>query len=315
MVLSPKMIGIIFVVAAMAALFFALTMVMNRSKRRSRAMRAVYTPEEAGVEDDVGLSAYAQFCAEALTALSIPIEKKRTALYSALGNAGFQSDEAAYKFFFFRYVIQNVILLVGVIVLLVVVNSEQALGLNGFLKLFLGAFLAYFGIIGHEKVLTSFAKRRKRNMVLEFPDAVDLLLICVESGMGLDAALGRVCKELGRSHPVIASELARTKLELGIYGDRIQALQNLATRCDTQSVRSLVSALVQTEKYGTNLATTLRTLASDYRAERLLNAEARAAKVGVLITLPVVIGVFFPVIALIIAPPVIQVLRSGALDR
>lgn len=313
--MSPKIIGLILVVVAMVALYITVFLAVTRTKQRARAMRALYTPEEVGVSEDNKLSGYAEFCAEVLSALGLKVNDLRTKLYNQLGHAGLQSDESAYKFFFFRYIVQNIILFVGLIVLFTIISGGNVTSINAFIKLLFAAMLVYFGILGHEKVLSHFARRRKESFVTEFPDTVDLLLICVESGMGLDAALTRVSKELRRSHPTMASELARTKLELGIYGDRVQALQNLAERCNIQSVRSLVTALVQTEKYGTNLASTLRTLAADYRTERLLNAETRAAKVGVLLTLPVVIGVFFPVMGLILAPPIIQVLAAGVIGQ
>lgn len=312
MIISQKAIGLIFVGIALVTLYIAVLMVIKRNKQRHRAMRAVYTPEEIGVGDETTSSSYTLFCREVLKALGIKVSEQRTKLYNPLGRAGLQSDDAVIKFFFFRYIIQSIILLVGIIMLFVVATSGQIITLVSCAKLLLGAGLTYLGIFGHEKLLRYLAKRRKENVIMEFPDTVDLMLICVESGMGLDAALGRVCRELRRSHPTMASELDRTKLELGIYGDRVQALQNLGERCDVQSVRSLVSALVQTEKYGTNLASTLRTLAADYRTERLLKAETKAAKVGVILTLPVVIGVFFPVMGLILAPPVIQVMKSNA---
>ncbi len=313
MAFSPT-IGLIFIVVAAVAFYVLVVMILNRRAQRLRAMRAIYTPEEMGINEGQ-MSSYATFCSEVVSALGINLNDQRKKLYNELGRAGMQSDSSLSKFLFFRYIIQNIVLIMGIAMFFAIIAGGGSALAPKLLKLLIASVLVYIGIIGHKKVLENRANKRKMDLILEFPDAVDLMLVCVESGMGLDMALDRVSRELRNTHPVIASELDRTKLELGVYGDRVQAIQNFGERADAQCARSLVSALVQTEKYGTNLASTLRVLASDYRTERLLNAETKAARVGAILTLPIVIGVFFPVMALIMAPPIIRVMSTGIMNK
>jgi tight adherence protein C len=311
---QPQNISLIFIITAAVAFYVLVVLILNRRAKRLRAMRALYNPGET-VDSKEKMSTYAAFCSELLGALGINLADQQKKYYNELGRAGIQTDAAIAKFFFFRYIIQNIVLVMGIAMFFAILTSDGTALMPKLLKLLLAAVLVYVGIYGHQKLLRSREERRKVDLVCEFPDAVDLMLVCVESGMGLDVALSRVSKELRITHPVIASELDRTKLELGISGDRVQAIQNLGDRTNVQCVRSLVSALVQTEKYGTNLASTLRVLAADYRSERLMNAETKAARVGAILTLPIVIGVFFPVMALIMAPPIIRVMATGALSK
>src|SRR5690606_20692446 len=109
------------------------------------------------------------------------------------------------------------------------------------------------------------------------PDALDLMVICSEAGLTLDAALARVSRELGRSFPELADELSLASIELGFLQERRQALDNLSKRVPLPSVRSVVTTLMQTEKYGTPLAQSLRVLAGEFRNERLMKAEEKAA--------------------------------------
>lgn len=313
MSLSPYIWLILMVIAAVTV--YALFVVLStRHKKRSRVLRSLYINEEDSYEHDDGQTSTVRVMRDVLTLLGIDVVKLREKDYGKYGSAGLYTEASVTKFLFFRYLAQPFFFVIGVALLLLALTDKQSLGsVLNIMQMLIGVIVAIIGISGHTIVLDKIVTRRKERLTQDFPDAVDLLLICVESGMGLDAALARVARELQRSHPYVTGELERTKIELGLYGDRVQALQNLAERTDLQSYRSLVSALVQTEKYGTNLAATLRTLSHEYRQARLLKAEEKAARVGALLTLPVVIGVFFPVMGLIMAPPFIKLFGSGGL--
>lgn len=150
--------------------------------------------------------------------------------------------------------------------------------------------------------------KQKRQKVLQrsFPDTLDLILVCVESGLALDAALARVCRELGRAHPEITKELNRTRMELTLLSDRAQALQNLGERTDLTAFRSLIAALLQTERFGTSLTETLRVLSDDYRHERLMVAENKAGKLPALMTVPMILLMMPAFIMIIMGPAIIQ---------
>ena len=150
--------------------------------------------------------------------------------------------------------------------------------------------------------------KEKRHKILtqSFPDALDLLLICVESGLALDAALARVCRELKYVHPMITEELNRARIELTLLNDRSKALQNLADRTDLMAFKSLVAALLQSEKFGTSLVETLRVLSDDYRQTRMMMAEEKAAKLDAKITMVTIPFMLIALFVMILSPAIIQ---------
>ena len=134
--------------------------------------------------------------------------------------------------------------------------------------------------------------------------------MCIEAGLGLDAAFNRVCKELREMHPEVIAELDRTRLELTMLGDRVVALQNLAERTGTISFRTLVSSLIQTEKFGTSLVDTLRVLSEEQRITRLYSAEQKAARIPVLITIPLILFIMPAFIMIILGPPIVKTMNQ-----
>jgi tight adherence protein C len=152
------------------------------------------------------------------------------------------------------------------------------------------------------------AKNRQQKIIRQLPDALDLFVICAESGLGLDAAFTRVARELGNSSHELSDELGLTAIELGFLPNRRDALANLARRVDVPSVRTLVNTLAQTERYGTPLAQSLRALSADYRHERLMKAEQKAAKLPATLTVPMIIFILPPLFVVLIGPAIIQVI-------
>jgi tight adherence protein C len=151
-------------------------------------------------------------------------------------------------------------------------------------------------------------KITKRQKAIEraWPDALDLLLICVESGMGLESALGKVSEEIGSQCPALAEEIVLTTAELSYLPDRRQAFENLAERTGLEAVQSLVISLGQSEKHGTSLGQSLRVLAQESRDTRMNKAEKKAAALPPKLTVPMVLF-FLPVlVAIIIGPAIIQ---------
>lgn len=149
------------------------------------------------------------------------------------------------------------------------------------------------------------AKRRKR-IQKGLPDALDLMVICAEAGLTLDASLERVSAEMRRSAPELADEFGLAAVELGFLPERSQALANLAARVDMASIRGMVNTLAQTEKYGTPLARSLRVLASEYRDERMLKAEEKAAKLPATLTLPLVLFILPSLFIVLLGPAILS---------
>jgi tight adherence protein C len=134
------------------------------------------------------------------------------------------------------------------------------------------------------------------------PDAIDLLVICAEAGLTVDAAFNRVARELGRGYPELADEFMLTAIELGFLPERRVAFENLASRVALDNVRGIVTTLIQTEKYGTPLASSLRVLSAEFRNERMMKAEEKAARLPAIMTVPLILFIL-PVLFIVVLGP------------
>ena len=134
------------------------------------------------------------------------------------------------------------------------------------------------------------------------PDALDLLVICAEAGLTVDAAFNRVAKELGKAYPELGDEFALTSIELGFLTDRRSAFENLAARINLEAVRGVVTTMVQTEKYGTPLASALRVLSAEFRNERMMRAEEKAARLPAIMTIPLILFILPTLFIVILGP-------------
>ena len=134
------------------------------------------------------------------------------------------------------------------------------------------------------------------------PDALDLLVICAEAGLTVDAAFGRVAKELGKAYPELGDEFGLTAIELGFLNERRQAFENRAARVDLEAVRGVVTTMIQTEKYGTPLASALRVLSAEFRNERMMRAEEKAARLPAIMTVPLILFILPTLFVVILGP-------------
>ena len=134
------------------------------------------------------------------------------------------------------------------------------------------------------------------------PDALDLLVICAEAGLTVDAAFGRVARELGKAYPELGDEFGLTAIELGFLNERRQAFENLASRVDLEAVRGVVTTMIQTEKYGTPLASALRVLSAEFRNERMMRAEEKAARLPAIMTVPLIMFILPTLFIVILGP-------------
>jgi tight adherence protein C len=134
------------------------------------------------------------------------------------------------------------------------------------------------------------------------PDALDLLVICAEAGLTVDAAFGRVARELGKAYPELGDEFGLTAIELGFLNERRQAFENLAQRVDLEAVRGVVTTMIQTEKYGTPLASALRVLSAEFRMQRMMRAEEKAARLPAIMTVPLILFILPTLFVVILGP-------------
>ncbi|MET1110549.1 MAG: type II secretion system F family protein [Allosphingosinicella sp.] len=166
--------------------------------------------------------------------------------------------------------------------------------------------LTAFSLIGSYKAPDLWLKNKisKRSNAVRkgLPDALDLLVICAEAGLTVDAAFNRVARELGKAYPELGDEFALTSIELGFLTDRRSAFENLANRIDLDAVRGVVTTMIQTEKYGTPLASALRVLAAEFRNERMMRAEEKAARLPAIMTVPLILFIL-PVLFIVILGP------------
>ncbi len=222
--------------------------------------------------------------------------------------AGFRGQNPLTRFLFFRLILPIVGFVLGIVYVFVLGGlSEQPF----FVKLFVCILLAYAGFYAPVLYVSNRASKRKQSIQKAWPDALDLMLICVESGMSIEAAFRRVADEIGAQSVELAEEFVLTNAELSFLQERRQAFENLANRTGVESVKSVSQALIQAERYGTPIAHALRVLAQESRDLRMHAAEKKAAALPPKLTVPMILF-FLPVLfAVILGPAGIQVSERG----
>jgi tight adherence protein C len=180
----------------------------------------------------------------------------------------------------------------------------------------IGAMGALFfaGYKGPEIFLKNKASKRTLEIQKGLPDALDLLVICAEAGLTVDAAFNRVAKELGRAYPELGDEFALTAIELSFLNERKKAFDNLAYRVDLDAVRGVVTTMIQTERYGTPLASALRVLSAEFRNERMMRAEEKAARLPAIMTVPLIMFIL-PVLFIVILGPAACSIADAFADK
>src|SRR5208282_4666127 len=169
-----------------------------------------------------------------------------------------------------------------------------------------------FGFFAPKIYLRNAADKRAKQLQLALPDGLDLMVICAEAGLSLDATLIRVSRELAISWPEIAEEFAITAAELTFLPDRRLAFENLNNRTDSEAIRAVVNTLQQTAKFGTPLAQSLRILANDSRAARMTRAEEKAARLPALLTVPMILFILPTLFIVLLGPAALGIIATFA---
>ncbi len=169
---------------------------------------------------------------------------------------------------------------------------------------------AILGLLAPDYIVKSMRSRFLKRLDRGLPDALDMMVICSEAGLGLEPAITRVAAEIGHAHPAVAEELRQTASELRIMADRRVALHNMGTRTGLDSLKRLGSTLVQTLQYGTPLSQALRTLSAEMRTEMLTRFEEKAARLPVLLTVPMIVFILPTVFAVVGGPAALKVMAS-----
>jgi len=218
--------------------------------------------------------------------------------------AGYRGQNPVFVFLSLRVILPIVMLVLASLYVFMILRLDQPL----FVKLGIVLAATYLGYLAPSIYVKNQITKRQKSIKRAWPDALDLLLICVESGMGIEPAFRKVSEEVGAQSVPLAEELSLTTAELSYLQDRRKAFENLGERTGLEGVRSVVTALIQAEKYGTPIGQALRVMAQENRDMRMSEAEKKAAALPPKLTVPMILF-FLPVLfAVIITPAVIQVL-------
>jgi tight adherence protein C len=220
-----------------------------------------------------------------------------------LAMAGYRGAGAEYTFLFFRLVTPIALFLICLIYVFVILQWDKPF----IIKLGAAILALYLGIKAPEVFLSNTIAKRKKAMERAYPNMLDLLLICVESGMSVEHAFRKVSMEIGSESIAMAEETALLAAEMSFLPDRRTAFENLGVRTGLSSLRALVTVLVQAERYGTPLGAALRVLAQESRDARMTAAEKKAASLPPALTVPMILFFLPGLFAAILTPAIIQI--------
>jgi tight adherence protein C len=223
-----------------------------------------------------------------------------------LAMAGYRGQAPLITFMFFRFAMPFVVFGVTLFYMFLILHLEWA-SWQKFGAAIGGALLGFYV---PDLFVNNMIQRRQKSIMIAFPDALDLMLICVESGMSIETAFTRVAAEIGSQSAELAEELALTTAELSYLPDRRMAFDNLAKRCGHPGVKSVATALNQAEKYGTPLGQALRVTAQENREMRMQEAERKAASLPAKLTVPMIIF-FLPCLFVVIMGPAIMQIKAA----
>ncbi|MEO5867793.1 MAG: type II secretion system F family protein [Sphingomonas sp.] len=234
-----------------------------------------------------------------LSSMKVLQESQVKAAQIKLMQAGIRSKEWAVAVIFGRLVLPIVF---GGLMLYFVYGTDHFATYSPLKRYGIVAITFILSYKAPDLFLNNKVTKRSHAIRKGLPDALDLLVICAEAGLTVDAAFHRVARELGKAYPELGDEFTLTAIELGFLSERRQAFENLAMRVKLDAVKGVVTTMVQTEKYGTPLASALRVLSAEFRNERMMRAEEKAARLPAIMTVPLILFIL-PVLFIVILGP------------
>jgi tight adherence protein C len=296
-------------IAAAAMLYAIYTAVTVRDpmNRRVKALNARREELKAGIiigggrkrQSLVRRTEATDKVKDTLSNMKVLQESQVKIIQQKLAQAGYRNKELAVFVIFARMVLPIALGFLAVVVIYWIDFFPQWGSLKRFAA-FAGLVIA--GYKGPETFLKNKAKKRTDAIRKGLPDALDLLVICAEAGLTVDAAFNRVAKELGRAYPELGDEFALAAIELSFLTERRQAFENFAYRVDLDAVKGVVTTMIQTERYGTPLASALRVLSAEFRNERMMRAEEKAARLPAIMTVPLILFILPTLFIVILGP-------------
>lgn len=227
-----------------------------------------------------------------------------------LARAGYRGQGPLNTYVFMRFVTPFGLFLVSFLYFTFTIFADKPLYLNALYALFIGIVGAYLPTL----MLKNRTIKRQKSIRRAWPDALDLMLLCVEAGMSVEHAFKRVSKEIGMESAELAEELTLTTAELSFLEDRTRAYDNLGKRTGLDNVKSVMTALIQADRYGTSVGSSLRVMAEEGREQRMMDAEKKAASLPPKLTVPLIIF-FLPVLFIvIISPAIIKMIMQGSFN-
>lgn len=305
-------IQIIYLVLIFITVFVVALVILTQLKPRPLQARLQLLKGDAHVKNGLQETLEGPAWVSRIVELTGPIAKlslpkegwEQSQLRIRFMNAGYRSDSAPVLFFtaktLFTVAVPGMFALYSII-------SGMSIKPNNFLMLMVG--LATLGYFLPNAFLARRIAYRKREIFESFPDAMDLIIVCVEAGLGLDAALARVGEEMHMRSPILGEELHLINLELRAGSSRERALRNLALRTGVEDIDTLVAMLVQSDRFGTNVADALRVHADSLRTKRRLRAEEAAAKIALKLLFPLIFFIFPSMLLVLLGPAFISINR------
>lgn len=225
----------------------------------------------------------------------------------ALAMAGYRGQGPLTTYLFLRFVTPFALFLLGFGYLSLTIFADRPLWMNAVYALFVGLLGAYLPVL----LLKNRTIKRQQSIRRAWPDALDLMLLCVEAGMSIEHAMKRVSREIGLQSPELAEELTLATAELSFLEDRTRAYDNLGRRTGLDNVKAVMTALIQADRYGTSVGQSLRVMAEEGREQRMMDAEKKAASLPPKLTVPLILFILPTLFIVIISPALIRVFSTN----
>lgn len=303
-----ELVPLLVFAALVAGIFALLSLLSNRNSRAQERLERISRPASlVEIEDPKLKKERFQGVMETAKALSGPLmpqtELEQSQLKIRLANAGFRSDSAVAVYLGLRVFVLIGFLLLGLAIFLpkhgFTLDALKPMVLFGGVGFYLPSIVLWF-----------LRKKRQDAIFLALPDALDLLVVCVESGLGLDAAMRKVCDEMKGHAKVIAEEFSLANFQLQMGRPRREVLHDLGVRTGVDDVRSLAAILIQADRFGSSIAQALRVQSDSMRTRRKQLAEEKAAKTAVQLIFPLVLFIFPGIFVVLVGPAAISIMKT-----
>lgn len=298
-------VGIVFGICSV------LSMISSRNSRSLDRLARLSRPQSlADIEDPRNLAKQEKFAGllETAKAMSSPLmpktELEQNALKIKLSNAGFRSDAAPMVYSGVRFACLITFFLVSFVIFV------PGRPMNSWKTFQWPLIFTGLGFYLPSMILWWLRKKRQEAIFLSLPDALDLLVVCVESGLGLDAAMRKVCEEMGEHAKVISEEFSLANFQLQMGRPRREVLHDLGIRTGVDDVKALAAILIQADRFGSSIAQALRVQSDSMRTRRKQLAEEKAAKTAVQLLFPLILFIFPGIFVVLVGPAAINIMET-----